>query len=32
MFLLYCQRPSFKPVQNHGQNHSFVYSNFYVFR
>jgi hypothetical protein len=23
---------SFTPIQNHRQNHSFVYSNFYVFR
>jgi hypothetical protein len=32
MFLPYCQRPSFAPIQNHRQNYTFVYSNFYVFR
>jgi hypothetical protein len=25
------ERPSFTPIQNHRQNYSFVYSNFYVF-
>jgi hypothetical protein len=24
------KRPSFAPIQNHRQNYSFVYSNFYV--
>jgi hypothetical protein len=32
MFLFQCQRPSFRPIQNHGQNYNSVYSNFYVFR
>jgi hypothetical protein len=27
MFLLYCQRPSFTPIQNNRKNYSFVYSN-----
>jgi hypothetical protein len=31
MFLPECQRPSCTPIQNHRQNYSFVYSNFYVF-
>jgi hypothetical protein len=26
------KRPSFSPIQNHMQNYSSVYSNFYVFR
>jgi hypothetical protein len=26
------QRPSFITIQNHRQNYSFLYSNFYVFR
>jgi hypothetical protein len=32
LFLPQCQRPSFTPVQNDGQNHSLVCSNVYVFR
>jgi hypothetical protein len=32
MFLPSHQRPSFTPMQNHRQNYSFVYFNFYVFR
>jgi hypothetical protein len=32
MFFSSCQRPSFTPIQNHRQNYSFVYSNFYVSR
>jgi hypothetical protein len=32
MFLPYCQRRSFTPIQNHEQNYSLIYSNFYVFR
>jgi hypothetical protein len=31
-FLPSCQRPSFTAIQNHKQNYSLVYSNFYVFR
>jgi hypothetical protein len=27
-----CQGPCFTPIQNHRQNYSFVFSNFYVFR
>jgi hypothetical protein len=27
-----CQRPSYTPIQNHRQNYSFVYSNFYDFK
>jgi hypothetical protein len=27
-----CQRPGFTPIQNHRQNYSLVYSNFYVFK
>jgi hypothetical protein len=32
IFLPYCERSCFKPIQNHRQNYSFRYSNFYVFR
>jgi hypothetical protein len=32
MFFPQCQRSSFAPIQNHRQNYSFAYSNFYVFR
>jgi hypothetical protein len=32
MFLIQCQRQSFTPIQNRGQNYSFVFSDFYVFR
>jgi hypothetical protein len=32
MFLPYCQRPRFTSIQNHRQNYSFAYSNFYGFR
>jgi hypothetical protein len=26
IFLLHCQRPSFTPIQNDGQNYSSIYS------
>jgi hypothetical protein len=32
MFFPKSQRPSFAPIQNHRQNYSLVYSNFYIFR
>jgi hypothetical protein len=32
MFLPYCQRPSFTPIQNHRQNYNPVYSNLYAFQ
>jgi hypothetical protein len=32
VFFLQCERPSFTPVQNNRQNHSFVYYHFYIFR
>jgi hypothetical protein len=32
VFLPYCQRPIFTPVQNHRQNYRRVYSNFHGFR
>jgi hypothetical protein len=32
MFPPSCQRPSFTRIQNHRQNYSLVYSNFYVSR
>jgi hypothetical protein len=32
MFFPWCLRPSFTPIQNHRQNYSFLYFNFYVFR
>jgi hypothetical protein len=31
MFLPYCQRLNLKPIQNHRQKYSLVYSDFYVF-
>jgi len=31
MFLPHCERPSFTPVQNNGQNYSSVYHNLYIF-
>jgi hypothetical protein len=30
IFLSYCQRPCFIPIQNNGQDYSLVCSNFYV--
>jgi hypothetical protein len=30
VFLPYCQRPSFSPIQNYKQNYSVIYSNFQV--
>jgi hypothetical protein len=32
MFVPLCRRRSFTPIQNHSQNYSFVYSNFYLTR
>jgi hypothetical protein len=32
MFLPYCQRPSFTPIQNHSQNGGLAYSEFYISR
>jgi hypothetical protein len=32
MYFSSCKLPKFSPIQNHRQNYSFVYSNFYVFR
>jgi hypothetical protein len=32
MFFPYNRRPGFTYTKNHGKNHSFIYSNFYVFR
>jgi hypothetical protein len=31
LFLPYCQRPSFTPIQNNMQNYTFVYSNLFTF-
>jgi hypothetical protein len=31
-FLPECMRASFTPIQNHRQNYSFIYSDFYVLR
>jgi hypothetical protein len=32
MFLPYCQRQSFAPIQNQLKNYSFVYSNYFLDR
>jgi hypothetical protein len=31
-FFSWCHETNFKPIQNHRQNYSFLYSNSYVFR
>jgi hypothetical protein len=32
MFLPYCQRSCFTPIENHRQNYSLVYSNLHIFQ
>jgi hypothetical protein len=32
MLLLYCDRPSFTPIQNKWHNYGFVYFNLYIPR